>query len=62
MTWTHANSDRIYGAEKGANRVAGQSRKYNKTRLNVMEQKASEFDRIADACRVLGGDAGREWW
>jgi hypothetical protein len=25
-----------------------------------MEQKASEFDRIADACRVLGGDAAGE--
>lgn len=59
---TDGNSDRIYRAENVANRVAKQARNNKKTRLKVTEQNASEFDRIADVCRVRGGVVEGEMW
>jgi hypothetical protein len=59
---TDGNADRIYRAENVANRVAKQARNDKKTRLKVTEQNASEFDRIADVCRVRGGVVEGEMW
>jgi hypothetical protein len=59
---TDGNWDRIYRAEKVANRVAKRARNDKKTRLKVTGQNASEFDRIADVRSVRGGVVEGEMW
>jgi hypothetical protein len=57
---TDGNSDRIYGAENTAKGVAEQVKKDKKRRLNVIEQKVSEFDRIGASCVGGRGDVEGE--